>query len=89
MVAANVAVKAPAAMETVPGTVRVPRLLDSTTVVAVAAGELREIVQVLDALLDSVAGAHERDVNWPDALKLTVVAAETPFNVAVIVAEPP
>jgi len=87
--AVNVAEEAPAAMDTVPGTMSVVRLLDSATVVAAAAGALRETVQVLDALLDIEAGVHESDVSWPDTVKFNVVLSEAPFKVAVMDAEPP
>ena len=82
-VAVKVALLWPDATTTFAGTVSNPLLLASVTVAALMAALFRVTVQVLDALLPSVAGAQATDVSCAGALAVTVKVCDTLFRVAV------
>jgi len=81
--AVNVALLWPDATTTFAGTVSNTLLLTSATVAALLAALFNVTVQVLDALLPSVAGAQATDVSCAGALAVTVKVCDTLFRVAV------
>ena len=81
--AMKVALLWPDATTTLAGTVSNPLLLASVTVAALEAALLNVTVQVLDALLPSVAGAQASELSCAGALPVSVKVCEVPFRVAV------
>ena len=71
-VAVKVALLWPNPTTTFAGTVSNPLLLESTTVAGLLTALFIVTVQVLDALLPSVEGAHATEVSWAGALAVTV-----------------
>ena len=65
------------------GTLKDPLLLLNRTGVEFITVRLRVTVQVLDALLPNVEGAHASDVSCAAALAVRVKVWETPLTVAV------
>jgi len=87
VVAVNVAVVAAAATVTEAGTVKAALLLLSVTLAPPAgAACVRVTVQVLEAFCPRLAGLQANEDTPTGATKLTVVLAELPLYVAVIVA---
>jgi hypothetical protein len=76
-VAVKVAVFRPDATVTLAGTVSKPLLLASETAVALVAALFNVTVQVLDALLPKVEGAHATDVSVAGATRLKVLVLVT------------
>ena len=82
-VAVKVALPWPDATTTLAGTVSNPLLLASVTVAALVAALFRVTVQVLDALLPNVEGAHASELSCAGALAVRVKVLEEPFRVLV------
>jgi len=80
-VAVKVALLWPDATTTFAGTVSNPLLLASVTVAALMAALFRVTVQVLDALLPNVEGAHASELSCAGALPVRVKVLEEPFRV--------
>ena len=81
--AVKVALLWPEATTTFAGTVSNPLLLASVTVAALVAALFKVTVQVLDALLPSMAGAQARELSCAGALAVSVKVCEEPFRVLV------
>src|ERR1700720_1048323 len=86
VVAENVALLWPAWIDTLAGTVTEALSLVSDTDDMAAAFWFSVTVQVLDALLPSVDGVHDKDVSCAGALTVTTKVCEALFRVAVSVA---
>jgi hypothetical protein len=86
VVAENVALVWPAWIDTLAGTVTRALLLMSDTDVMAAAFWFSVTVQVLDALLPSVDGVHDKDVSCAGALIVRTKVCEALLRVAVTVA---
>ena len=84
-VAVKVAVLCPDATVTLAGTVSNPLLLASETAAALVAVLFNVTVQLLDALLPSVEGAHATDVSAAGATRLSVLVLLTLPALAVTV----
>ena len=81
--AVKVALLWPSATVTLAGTVNNALSLASETLAALRAALFNVTVQVLDALLPSVEGAHATDVSCAGATPLSVKVLEPPFRLAV------
>ena len=86
-VAVKVALPWPDATTTLAGTVSNPLLLASATVVALLAALFKLTVQVLDALLLRVEGAHASELSCAAATRLMVLVRFTPPVFAVTIAD--
>ena len=87
VVALNVAVVAPAATVTVPGTVSVALVLASATLAPPAGAACVKVTEhALEAFCPRLVGLHASEDTRADATRLTVAFAELPLYVAVMVA---